>query len=74
MAAIERVAWPARMRAQRRPAEIAVLQATRQARDTCRACEALLSLARDSAPDSVANTALADLGNTHLSLGEPNDA
>ncbi len=70
MAGLERPDWPARLQAQRRMAEVSLLQADARLADARTACEALLTLATSAGLDLVASAALSELASLNLSLGQ----
>lgn len=74
MASLEQPAWPARLRAQRLFADIAMLQASGHLPEARAALEALLATGTAGGLDAVVCAAMAGLAHVHLSLGEAEEA
>jgi predicted ATPase/DNA-binding winged helix-turn-helix (wHTH) protein len=70
MAGLERPGWPARLHAQRKMAEVSLLQADGRLAEARTACEALLTLATHAGLDLVASATLSELAGLNLSLGD----
>lgn len=74
MARLERPQWPARLRAQRKLAEISALKASGHMAQAHAAAEALLALARAAGLDLVVSAVLSELASLSLSLGRAEQA
>jgi predicted ATPase/DNA-binding winged helix-turn-helix (wHTH) protein len=74
MARLEQPAWPPRLRAQRRLAELGVLRSAGRLDEVRNAAQALLAMSRQAAMDSNALVALATLASVHLTLGDADAA
>lgn len=74
MARLEATTWPARLLAQRRLAEVAVLRARERMADARRMCQGLIVQAQAAGLDGVLSASLSALAATCLALGDTDGA